>query len=165
MTSLARCLVSTNVIESPRSGVATENAPGVSLARRQNGVALGGRGLTDDRTALSQNHGLPGVVDAEVGAGPDWEKLRRNNQWSFCLSARSKITARICLSTRTIFSFGASVRRLPGTVRIDHKFRSDSGWSPVILTPAPTLRFSMRISLYLELSPKPRTGDPPSRTA
>src|SRR5712692_1915678 len=52
-----------------RSRSADEDSPGVSLAGRWHGEALGGLGLPGDGKELSQDYGLPRSVD--VGRDPE----------------------------------------------------------------------------------------------
>jgi hypothetical protein len=67
--SLARCLVSTNVLESPHSGVRLRTR--LPLAGREDGPVLGRRGPGHNRTKLPQDYGLPGSVDAEGCLGSE----------------------------------------------------------------------------------------------
>jgi hypothetical protein len=67
--SLSRCLVSTNVIESPHSGVRLRTRRVCHWRDRKDGPALGGGRPAGDRKELSPPHGLPRPLETESGAG------------------------------------------------------------------------------------------------
>ena len=54
---------------------APAHAASLWLARRKHGAALGGGRPLDDRKAISQDHGLPGSVDAEGCSGGKLREL------------------------------------------------------------------------------------------
>ena len=72
---LRRCLATTNLIESPHSGVrlrtrrVTNWQGGSMVLRKPASAALGGRGVPGDGSQLPPHRRLPRAADAQGGAG------------------------------------------------------------------------------------------------